>query len=561
MGAVLQQQTEIGWQPLNHFSKAFSSAQKNYGTYDRELLAIYSAIKYFRSMVEARRFTVYTDHKPLIFAFKQKPEKCTPRQFNHLDFISQYTTDIRHIAGPENIVADMLSRTEAIAKPVTTEELADAQSRDTELATLLESENSLNLTKIQVPNTNISIYCDITPNGGRPFVSQNLRYQIFSTLHSLSHPGPRATARLVSSKFVWPGIRKDCTTWAAACISCQRSKITRHTTAPIGDFISPSARFEHIHIDLVGPLPVSRGYKYCLTIVDRFSRWPEAFPIEEISADTVARKLFSGWISRYGTPLRVTSDQGRQFMSELFHSLSKIFGINHLRTTAYHPQANGMVERFHRQLKAAIECHESQSWSDELPVVMLGCRTAYKEDLKATSAELVFGDVIRVPGEFFTPSPSNITTNEFLNQLRTHFRKLQPIPASHHGSKATFIHKNLSTSSHVFLRRDAVRLALQQPYEGPFPVKERHEKFFVINIRGKNTTVSIDRLKPAFLLASDDNTTVPPSNQQDLSEPALNKTIMEQQPNTVTSQTPPVTNRTTRSGRTVRFPERLIETS
>jgi cleavage and polyadenylation specificity factor subunit 1 len=95
MGAVLQQREKDAWQPLAFFSK-MSLAQQKYSDYDKELLAICEAIKHFRHMLEARHFVIFTDHKPLTYAFSQRRDKCSPRQFNHLDFISQFTTDIRH---------------------------------------------------------------------------------------------------------------------------------------------------------------------------------------------------------------------------------------------------------------------------------------------------------------------------------------------------------------------------------------------------------------------------------------------------------------------------------
>ena len=139
MGAVFQQRVQDAWQPLAFFSRKLSATQQKYSAYDRELLAIYEAVRYFRHMLEARHFTILTDHTPLTFAFHRKRDKCSPRQFNHLDFISQFTTDIRHISGQENIIADTLSRVEAITVPVTHDALATAQADDEELWALLVS--------------------------------------------------------------------------------------------------------------------------------------------------------------------------------------------------------------------------------------------------------------------------------------------------------------------------------------------------------------------------------------------------------------------------------------
>jgi transposase InsO family protein len=120
---------------------------------------------------------------------------------------------------------------------------------------------------------------------------------------------------------------------------------------PFGDFTSPAARIIHVHVDLVGTLPTSAGYTYYLTAVDRFMRWPEVVPIPGITSNTVARALITRWISYFGCPQTITSDQGRQFESHLFRSLVQLCGIQLSRAAAYHPAANGLVERFHRSLK------------------------------------------------------------------------------------------------------------------------------------------------------------------------------------------------------------------
>jgi len=124
IGAVIQQHTKEGWQPLAFLSKKLNNAQTKYSPYDRELLAVYMAIRHYRHMLEGRTFTVYTDHKPLVYAFKQDPLHSSPRQARHLEYISQFTTDIQHIEGKSNIVADALSRVETVQQAIDLETLA-----------------------------------------------------------------------------------------------------------------------------------------------------------------------------------------------------------------------------------------------------------------------------------------------------------------------------------------------------------------------------------------------------------------------------------------------------
>jgi len=124
MGALLQRRAQNAPQLLAFFSKKMSTAQQKYSAYDRELLAIYEAVKHFRHMLEARHFVIFTDHKLLTYAFSQRRDKCSPWQFNHLDFISQFTTDIRHISGRDSVVADALSGVAAVSTSVSPKALA-----------------------------------------------------------------------------------------------------------------------------------------------------------------------------------------------------------------------------------------------------------------------------------------------------------------------------------------------------------------------------------------------------------------------------------------------------
>ena len=130
-------------------------------------------------------------------------------------------------------------------------------------------------------------------------------------------------------------------------------------TAAIASFPTPDTRFDVIHVELVGLLPPSKVFTYLLTFVDHFTRWPEA--ITSISAEIVAKAFLLGWIARCCVPSCIVTDRGRQFESQLWKNLLTLLGSRKARTTAYHPQSNGMVERFHRQLKAALKAQPQPS--------------------------------------------------------------------------------------------------------------------------------------------------------------------------------------------------------
>ncbi|GFX87980.1 transposon Tf2-8 polyprotein [Trichonephila clavipes] len=336
IGGALHQVVNSELQPLAFFSRKLTSSEKSYSAYDRELLAIYSAIRHFRYMLEARDFTVFTDHKPLTYAFRQKRS--------------------------DNIAADVLSRVSAITFPsqINYDCIAETQQTDQELHTLIVSGTSLELKKVTFPNSPTEIMCDLSTGTARPYIPKQHRRDVFSAMHNLSHFGIRRSVHLMKQRFVWPSISSDVAKWARHCLACQKSKIHRHTRSPLSSFQEPSQRFDHVHLDLIGPLPPSNGYIYCLTMIDRFLKWPEAQPLKDITAETVAEAFFSSWVSRFGTPAILTTDRGRQFESSLFKALSKPLGVQKCRTTGYHPQANGMIEELHRPLKSAIKCHATE---------------------------------------------------------------------------------------------------------------------------------------------------------------------------------------------------------
>lgn len=504
VGAVLEQFIDGSWKPLAFFSRQLRPPERKYSAFDRELLGLYLAIRHFRYFLEARPFVAFTDHKPLTFAFAKASDPWSARQQRHLSYVSEYTTDVRHVQGKENTVADALSRNSinAITSQVGIDytAMALAQKDDEEMKDYRTAISGLRLEDVNFGTAGETLLCDVSTGDPRPIVPVSWRRKAFEAVHNLSHPSVRATRTLMARKFMWHGMNKQVSSWAKNCIACQAGKIHRHTKAPLSVFKVPEKRFDHINVDLVGPLPPSRGYTHLFTIVDRFTRWPEAIPLSDTSASSCARAVVTHWVSRFGIPSEISSDKGAQFTSKLWEAMAQLLGMQHRTTTAYHPQANGLVERFHRTLKAALRARlTSPNWVDELPWVLLGIRTAPKEDLNSSSAELVYGAPLTVPGDFIAARTSAPQPSKFLLELRNKVQCFRPIPTSQHGTRACSVPSDLLSSSYVFLRRDCHRSPLERPYEGPFKVLTPGPKVFIIDRGGKAETVSIDRLKPAHL--------------------------------------------------------------
>ena len=315
--------------------------------------------------------------------------------------------------------------------------------------------------------------------------------------------------------------------WAKTCIPCQTARRVRHSKTIPAHIPIPDRKFDHIHVDIVGPLPPSQGLQYLFTVVDRTNTWAEAFPLKDTIAESCIQTLI-GWISRFGIPSNITSDRGSQFTWRLLLGFAKSLGYTLHHTTAYHPQANGMAERFHRNLKEALKARLlDNDWVLALPWVMLGIRTAPKEDLNCSAAEMVFGSTLIVPGEFVSPPQ---------RQHDSLITKFVPKTTDFHCNSKCSPIKALDTDDFVFVQVDRHKTPLCRPYEGPFRVIGKGDKTFTIIKQNKEEVISINRLRPAYL-----HNHVKPSPSQSTPSPAVapSSSSPPTPPNWISSSPPP----------------------
>jgi RNase H-like domain found in reverse transcriptase/Reverse transcriptase (RNA-dependent DNA polymerase)/Integrase zinc binding domain/Integrase core domain len=503
VGAVLQQHVSGGGvRPLGFYSAKLEAAQQKYSAFDRELLACYLAVRHFRWMLEGRKFCIFSDHKPLTFALHRTSDAWSARQQRHLSYVAEYTSDIRHVPGKNNNVADALSRPAAAVAPATCgvdfQQLAAAQRVCSETAELATCQ-SLHVQKVVV--NNVELLCDVSNGLIRPLVPNSFRQAVFQSVHQLAHPGTRATRRMVSTRFVWRGMAADIAAWCRDCQGCARGKILTHVKSPVQKIPVPAARFSHVHVDIVGPLPTSaEGHTHLLTMIDRTTRWPEVVPLRSISAAECADAFTSGWIARFGVPATVTTDRGTQFTSAVWSCLCRTLNINHVTTSAYHPQSNGMIERFHRQLKQSLKARQcGTAWAEHVPWVLLGLRAAPKEDSSVSAAEAVYGEQLVIPHQLkasaeVQPSPSPSPPPEPPTVA-------EPTTSSGVGPRsyaevAATPYKQLQAAEYVYVRRGNLGGPLSPPYSGPYRVLSRREKIFEVQVGGRTESISVDRLKP-----------------------------------------------------------------
>ena len=235
-------------------------------------------------------------------------------------------------------------------------------------------------------------------------VPRSLRDTVFNDSHHTTyggHFGITHTHSKLQLHYFWPGMSDFVRDRISACHKCvaRKSPVNRHH--PMGH-VPVSGKFERVAMDLLDVSVISaKGFKYILVVCDYFTKYTEAYPLKDKTARSVVDALMDVWLPRYGFPLFLHSDQGKEFDNVMIHQLSELLGTVKTKTTPYHPRSDGLVERFNRTLLAMLAMFVSQehdNWDDLLPFMMLAYNTTVHTSTGYTPHRLVFGDECNLPG-------------------------------------------------------------------------------------------------------------------------------------------------------------------
>ncbi|KAL7824648.1 hypothetical protein SRHO_G00344920 [Serrasalmus rhombeus] len=442
LGAVLLQTQSDGQnKPIAYASRSLTPTECRYSQIEHEALGCVWAVEHFRTYLWGSKFTLQTDHKPLIYMFNSRKATLSPPRIQRLGLrLQPYDYKIEHIVGKSN-VADSLSRlplpeteyneyVETYVDRVLSVTMHDVQAMSLEdikqkmteddtlkqLKTIVETGKWPNPVPEELQPYNrcageLCTYDGLVLRGHRIVLPRTMVKQALRIGHE-THQGVVRTKQYLRSKFYWPNMDLDVERLIRNCSACVLNQ-PLHEDQPLQPLELPPRPWTKIGIDLVGPIQ----NQHVLTVIDYYTSFPEAVVISDISSATVVTEL-TMIFARFGYPLEAVTDNGRQFVGQFFETFLRSCGIRHIRASPYYPKSNGKIERFHRYLKKAfraITC-EGKTWKEELPKILMAYRSTPHRASGETPAMLMFGRDIRtkcpnLEKECGTPKGKEETTN------------------------------------------------------------------------------------------------------------------------------------------------------
>ena len=461
IGGALQQDTN----PIAFFSKKLDSAQRNYMTYEKEALALVLTVKQWHHLIHnGKQITAYCDNRGVACLLKQTFN--IARQARWAAFLQQYNLTIEFIAGKDNVVADAFTRQYDDTEATTPEDvnliqtlhddtlydfadrcdcdtltigpqtpthmsflpLLDTDADKVTQPALSTSDVKRTWRKAYLADTHTAPYYShladgtslgcrsqrYTLSGGllrtcnteRVVIPMSMRPALLNSAHT-QHVGAEKMAHRLAM-FYWPNMLPEIRAYTQSCLTCMRSKGSPIRIAGEVHALDPAtAPFTRLHFDLVGPLPDAkignRTYNSLFTVIDSFSKFAWAIPTtNKVTAREISQLFLTHVLPFTSVPDEIVTDRGPQFIQQLFTELIGVIGITHKLPSPYHPQSNGALERWHRDLNshlriAVLSLKDDKSWVDGIGVAMYTHNTTLHTTLGCSPYELCFGFTANCP--------------------------------------------------------------------------------------------------------------------------------------------------------------------
>ena len=496
LGAVLYQKQDDRLRVIAYASRRLSPSERHYSAHKLEYLALKWAITdKFHDYLYGHKFEVWIDNNPLTYVLTTAKLDATGHRW--LARVAAYDFSIHYKAGKANQDADALSRyntiqsdvTSAVCQSVQAEpgyaftlpisdkvvedfprvekgqifecDIADAQTRDSVLSKVWSwlqrkelptskdlAKESRQVQKLLNRQNRLVIQNDImyrtvqTDHGEikQCLIPSHLKARVFDSLHDqMGHPGIDKTVALVRERCYWPGMVSDIERMVRNCRRCVCRK-ARAQIAPLIP-IETTQPMELLCIDYLLVEP-SAGYEHLLVITDHFTKFAKVVPTKNETASTTAKALYDQFITYYGSPQRIHSDQGRSFENKLIKELCALMGIQKSRTTPYHPMGNGACERFNQTLLkmlGTLSNEKKVKWKEYVQSLVHAYNCTPHETTGFTPYELMFGrkPVLPIDHELHTrDKEGHQTYTQFAGKLKEHVEYCRDLTHKHMSSKA-----------------------------------------------------------------------------------------------------------------------------
>ena len=572
LGAVLTQYFDGIEHPIAYASRTLSTAEINYTVTEKELLALVWASKYFRHYIYGRKIFLITDHKALA---QLKTIKIPDGRLGKLLLkLQDLDYEINYRPGRLNGNADALSRLTCNSIQILSDyNWTVEQSKDSKL---LELKSHLLKLPHQVINPQYNKYIAnfgkfiydsdeilkcITDHKKLIVVPNHLLQSLCEHFHSnilSGHLGIGKTIRKVRESFFWYGMDRYIKSFVKSCDTCQRFKSLNKTPHANLQLLKSGGTFQIFNIDVAGPLVTTRrGNRYILVAVDHFSKWVEALAVPNFTAETTANFVFNKIICKFGIPQTIITDQGINFESQLVQALCKLLGVKKIRSTPYHPQTNGQVERFNRTLKQMIACYTNDNhtdWDQFINPLCYAINTTVSETTGLSPFQIIFG---QTPRSILEIQPSELeltlpTTSAYFNTLKDNLNRINEIVKEKLNETCLSIEKRTNTNNQIeYEEGDLVLLNnmhMRPGHSHSFEPK-RHGPYKIIEKRG-NVNYVIQNLEDQSVFLVHYNRLV----KYNARKTVIDTELQPENPATIEENT----NIRTRYGRSVRKPEYFI---